>query len=85
VDADPADQGHKTLEKGEQTSNAAHFATFHAGLIQAIGKRHGKSIHGKADAQQEAVKEEYKTPFHMVSLRKIKTSDMQDIPENKSV
>ena len=47
MDADPADQRHQSLKNSKQARNTAHFAPFHARLVQAVGQRHGKRIHGK--------------------------------------
>jgi hypothetical protein len=54
VDADPADQGHRELEKRENACNKSHLASLHAGLVQAVGERNRKGVHRKPDAERYA-------------------------------
>ena len=63
-DADPSDHGHGELEEREHACDAAHPTAFHAGLVEAVGEGHRKSVHGKADAQKQAGTEKGKAEIH---------------------
>ena len=67
--ADPADHRHGELERRKNARHAADLATLHVGLVEPVGKGHGKGIHGKADAQENAVKKEGKAQIHRLLLR----------------
>ena len=68
VHAHPAGHGHDRLKKGKGARDSAHGPPAHAGVVQAVCHRHRKRIHCKAHAQQGAVEEKYKAPFHIVCL-----------------
>ena len=64
VDTDPACHRHQGLEPRKYSGNAQHPPPGHAGLVESVGQRHGKRIHGKAHAQQHTVEKEQDIPLH---------------------
>ena len=64
VDTDPACHRHQGLEPRKHPGNAQHPPPGHAGLVESVGQRHGKRVHGKAHAQQHTVEKEQDIPLH---------------------
>ena len=44
------------LEKAEGAGNEGHFPLLHERLVNPIGQRHGKSVHGQTCSQKHTVK-----------------------------
>ncbi len=64
MDTYPTDEGHERLKESEKSGDTAHFALFHFRLVQTVGKRDRKRIHGKSDAEHDACKKEIKIDWH---------------------
>lgn len=47
----PTDHRHQRLKKREHARDTAHFPLGHRLLVQAVGKRNGKRVHSKPDAE----------------------------------
>ena len=56
---------HQDLEQTEGPCDQAHSAGAHPGLMQTVGHRDGKGIHGQPDTEQDTVQEKQQVPFHV--------------------